>query len=110
MINSKEEDDFLSDYDYIKSIQSKRKFMDYGLSEYKDNEENIQHYKKLQNKIYESQEQIEDNLNFIEKIANNNQPIKRKKGELFNRNDNKARRNTKRRGKYYLLFNLKFIS
>ena len=98
MINIKEEDDLLNDNDYISSIQSKKKFMNYGVSEFKDAEEKIQHYKQLQNKLIESQEKIEDEFNFIELIANNNHPSKRKKGELFDAKEGKGKRNVRRRG------------
>ncbi len=97
MINTKDEDGFLNDNDYITSIQSKRRFMNYGLSEYEDAEENIHHYKQLQNKLIESQEKIEEKFNFIETIANNNQGTKRKNGALFKRIDIKHSRGTRRR-------------
>jgi len=100
MINFKEEEDFLSDFDYIKSIRSKERFMNYGFSQYKDAEDNIHHYKKLQNKFLESQEKVEDEFNLIEKIANNNQSPQRKKGALFDRNETKGKYNARRRGKY----------
>ena len=101
MINIKEEDDLLNDHDYIISIQSKKRFMNYGLSEYNNAEDHILHYKQLQNKLIESQEKIEDEFNFIETIANNNNPSKRKKGALFNAKEAKVKWNGRRRGMFF---------
>jgi len=77
-----EENIILEDLDYIKTIQAVEKYMNFGVSGYKDSNEKTLYYKMIQNKFIESQNKIEDHLNIIETIADN-QPTNRKRGELF---------------------------
>lgn len=107
MINSKEEDDFLNDHDYIKTIQSKRRFLNYGVSEFKDAEDKTLHYKQLYNKSIQSQEKIQDELYFIQTIANNNNPPKIEKGALLDVKYPNNKRNARRRGINNLCFLIK---
>lgn len=103
MIRNKGEIPF-EDFDYIRSIEAINKYMDYGLSGSQDDQDNVEHYKFLRKKITESEDAIEKDFTFIETLADNQAP-KRKKGNLFENQDNKYLRYFKRRG----IFNINNI-
>jgi len=109
MINRTEEDDNLDDLDYVKRIEAVQKFMNFGVSGSYDTQEKILHFKCLQNKIVESQDKVEDQMNIIETIADN-QPPKRKRGALFERIETKASRTSIKRRSILISFNIiKFL-
>ncbi len=79
---SKDKINDIDDLDFIKSIQAVRKYINYGVSSYKDSEDRLHHYKLMQNKIKESQDTTEDTFDIIELVMNKKDP-KRARGELF---------------------------
>lgn len=103
MINRKEVNVKLEDLDYIKSIEAVNKYMNFGVSGYEDTEEKIAHHKILEDKFIESQNKIEDDFNFIEYVADNQHP-NRKRGVLFEKKTmiKVSRTKTKKKSKKFL--------
>jgi len=99
MLNRKEAHVNLDDLDYIQSIEAVNRYMNFGLSGYKDAQDIIAHHKVLEEKYFESQNKIEDNLNIIEYVADNQLP-KRKRGALFDKKEIKViRTNIRKKSK-----------
>lgn len=106
MINGKEFLLNLEDLDYIKSIKAVNKYMNFGISSLKDSQDKILHYKVLEEKFAESQNKIEDNLDYIEFISDNQFPI-RKRGVLFEKVEcNVARVITKKKSKILIIIKI----
>jgi len=82
MLNKKDVNINLEDLDFIKSIESANKYMNFGLSGHQDAQEKVAHYELLEKKFIESQNKIENNFNVIEYVVDNCLS-NRKRGALF---------------------------